>query len=261
MEVQPGAPAPPPRLEPVEIPLEVLYEDADLAVLNKPAGMVVHPAPGHRLPTLVHALLARWPALPEGGTADRPGIVHRLDKETSGLILVALTPRARLKLSEAFAERTIHKRYLALVVGHPPEGVREGLIDLPIRRHPWDRTKMAVGAGRPARTRWRLVEPLGGSSLLEAFPETGRTHQIRVHLASVGLPIVGDPVYGGRGRARGIADEALRTLLLSFRRPLLHAAGLELDHPTTGAKLRVAVDPPEDFRSALEALRAWKGPG
>ncbi|HEY8811799.1 MAG TPA: RluA family pseudouridine synthase [Candidatus Dormibacteraeota bacterium] len=225
--------------QPEAIPLEVLYEDTDLVVVVKPAGMVSHPAAGHHTGTLVHALLGlggSWSAV--GGEA-RPGLVHRLDKDTSGLLVAARNDAAHQALSAQLADRTMSRTYQAIAVGRVagPAGVLEG----DIGRHPRDRKRMAVVAGgRSARTRYEVLEPLRGHTLLRCDLETGRTHQIRVHLAAFGHPIAGDRVYGGGGAAP---------------RPMLHAWRLKLRHPRTGEAMSFESAPPDDFRSFLEAQR------
>ncbi len=249
------------RIEPEARPLVVVHEDEHLLVLDKPAGLVVHPGAGVQSGTLVHALLHHAPAIAEVGGEGRPGIVHRLDKDTSGLLAVAKTETAYQVLVEALRARTVHRIYHAIVWGDP--GPSSGWIDLPIGRDPKDRKRMAVvrGGGRPSRTHWKVLERFGLATLVEARLETGRTHQIRVHMAAVRHAVVGDPVYGGRVRKtlslrpseRSLADALLRVL----RRQALHAAQLELAHPVTGASLRFESPIPEDFARALELLRAF----
>jgi 23S rRNA pseudouridine1911/1915/1917 synthase len=206
-----------------QIPLDIVYEDDDLLAVNKPAGMVVHPAPGHSEGTLVNAVLGYCPNLEGVGGERRPGIVHRLDKETSGLILVAKNDAALRHLQRQFKRRTVHKSYLALVEGHiqPPQA----LIDAPIGRDPHHRKKMAVippgssASSRPAQTTYRLLETVGAFSLVECQPRTGRTHQIRVHLAFAGYPIAGDEVYGRRRQTLDLDRHFLHASALTFRRP------------------------------------------
>jgi len=227
------------------IPLDVLYEDDVVLAINKPPGMVVHPAPGHWSGTLVSALLYRWPEPGEGLDPARLGIVHRLDKDTSGVLLVARTARSLGALGRQFRAREVHKQYLALVVGTPK--AERGVIDQPIGRHPSQRKKMTVRPqGRLATTRYEVIERLGGYSLVRAFPETGRTHQIRVHLAAIGNPIVSDPLYGG-GRASG------RDVI---GRQALHAEAIEFLHPDSGTLMRVDAPLAEDFTFALGHLGA-----
>jgi 23S rRNA pseudouridine1911/1915/1917 synthase len=219
----------------------VVYEDADFVVVMKPPGMVVHPSAGHHSGTLVHALLGlggRWSTL--GGTA-RPGIVHRLDKGTSGLLIAARNDRAHRALAGQLADRTLSRTYLAIVAGEvkEPAGVLEG----PIARDPRNRQRMAIVAGgRPARTRYQVVERLHGHTLLRCDLETGRTHQVRVHLAALGHPVAGDSQYG----RPGVGDP---------ERPMLHAWRLKLKHPRTGEDMACEAPPPVDFTTHLESLR------
>lgn len=251
---------PPPRpleLVPEDRPLTVLFQDAHLLVVEKPAGMVVHPAPGHPAGTLVHALLFRADRLSGIGGVARPGIVHRLDRDTSGILVVAKTDTAHAALSSQFAShREVERAYHGIVRGTPRRA--SGTVDSPIGRHPVHRKKMAVLAegGRRAVTRYRTIETFGAFSLMEFQLETGRTHQVRVHCASLSCPIVGDDVYG---RPRKIAlgtGQRARTVTVS--RFLLHAFRLAFAHPVTGERMEFAVpDPPEfaAFRAAvLEAL-------
>ena len=222
------------------IPLRVVYEDEHLLVVDKPAGLVVHPAPGHATGTLVNALLAHLPGLTAGSDASRPGIVHRLDKDTSGLIVIAKDAPAHAALAHQMKEHSTVKRYLALVDGRMP--APEGVIDAPIGRDPRHRQRMAlvseVNGGREARTRFKVLREVRGRSLLELQLETGRTHQIRVHLASVGHPVVGDSVYG-------------RTQLPLPPRQFLHATHLEFVHPTTGEWLIFDAPLPPDLADFL----------
>lgn len=246
---------PPPsgELVPQLIPLDVIYEDDDLLVVNKPAGMVVHPAHGHRQDTLANALLARYPDLAVGESG-RPGIVHRLDRDTSGLIVVAKSEDALDHLRRQFRSRGVQKTYLALVRGRPP--AVEGIIETPIGRDPRQRQRMAaIPSGRPARTRYTMLEELGDYSLLRVSPETGRTHQIRVHLAWLGVPIVGDPVYGRERGIRGAKNE------LGLERQFLHAWRLTFERP--GAKGPVALEAPlpADLRQAIDVLRSQASRG
>jgi 23S rRNA pseudouridine1911/1915/1917 synthase len=243
---------PPPEplaLVPEPIPLRIVYEDPEILVIEKPAGLVVHPAPGHPTGTLVHALLGHAESLAESDDPTRPGIVHRLDKDTSGLMVVAKTERARLWLVDQFAQRRVHKRYLALLAGAVTPD--EGVIDAPIGRHPVHRQRMAIvpeaRGGRPARTAYRVLERFPGYTLVEAFPETGRTHQIRVHFASQGWPVVGDPVYGGRRATR--AAEAL-----GLARQFLHAADLRFTLPD-GREYSFHSELPDDLAAVLDRLR------
>ncbi|HXG42294.1 MAG TPA: RluA family pseudouridine synthase [Dehalococcoidia bacterium] len=238
-------PPEPTSLEPEPTPLVVLYEDEEVAVVDKPPGMPVHPGPGHSRGTLANALLARFPELAQVGEAFRPGIVHRLDKDTSGLMVVAKTPRAHRQLVEQMKARQVHKVYLALVHGLPqPE---QGIIEAPIGRHPRHRQRMAVVAGgHEALTRYRVVEALGRCSLLEVEPVTGRTHQIRVHMAAIGHPVVGDRVYGRPSPLLG--------------RQFLHAHRLAFALPGSGRTVEFLSPLPDDLRQCLEAVRRGEEP-
>ncbi len=237
-------------LAPEAIPIDVVYEDDDVFVLNKPAGLVVHPAPGHASGTLVNALLAHAPGISVGGS-NRPGIVHRLDKDTSGLMVVAKTDRARSTLVAQWNERSVRKGYVALASGvvEPDEGT----IDAPIGRDPSQRQRMAVTAkGRPAVTHFDVRERFAAVTLLNVEIETGRTHQIRVHLAFIGHPIVGDPVYGGRVGRR---DEPW------LSRQFLHAARLAFRLPD-GREVVFEAPLPPDLQTVVDALRSeGRGPG
>ena len=228
-------------VEKQDIPLTILYQDADIAVIDKPCGMVVHPAAGNESGTLVNALLFVMDDLSGVGGVKRPGIVHRLDKDTSGIMLVAKNDFAHLGLSRQLADRTMEKHYLAVVEGQMKE--QTGRIDKPIGRSDCDRKKMAVTVGgRYARTEWTLLEPLRGSSLLDVHILTGRTHQIRVHLQSIGHPVAGDPLYGLK---KGI----------NVPRLMLHAHTLAFTHPRTGERMRLEAPPPEAFTLAVRKLR------
>ena len=242
----------PSTVEAEALPLQILYEDAHMLAIDKPAGMVVHPAPGSRRGTVVNALLHRLGGLDGVGETSRPGIVHRLDKDTSGILLVARTVSALEQLARQFRARTIEKRYLALVHG-VVRGER-GAIDRPIGRDPRDRKRMSVRAsgGRSAVTRWTVRERFPGATLLDVAPETGRTHQIRVHLASLGHPVVGDAVYGGRRRPSAGPSGAL---LASCPRHALHAARLSFTHPATGVPMRLEAVLPGDLEGLLIGLR------
>lgn len=243
--------------QPQDIAFPILFEDADLIVLDKPAGLVVHPAPGNEDGTLVNALLAHCgDSLPGIGGERRPGIIHRLDKETSGVMVVAKTELALTRLSEAFASRDLDRAYLALCWGVPSPTMGE--IEGAIGRDPRDRKRMAVVArgGKYALTRYRTLGSAGTSaSLLECRLATGRTHQIRVHLAQNGHPIVGDPVYLRRipAASRSLAP-SLRDQLLDFPRQALHAARLGFSHPRSGAALSFTTCPPADMQALLDAL-------
>jgi 23S rRNA pseudouridine1911/1915/1917 synthase len=225
-----------------DIPLDVIYEDETMLVVNKPAGMVVHPTPGHTGGTLVNALLARCPQIGDVGGAQRGGIVHRLDRDTSGLLLIAKDEATHAALQQQFKRRQVAKTYLALVEGrmHP----REGIIEAPVGRSKRQRLKMAVvRSGREARTTYRAVEYFAEHTLLEVRPHTGRTHQIRVHLAWMGYPVVGDEVYGYR-----------RQRLLRGRH-FLHAARLRFTHPATGEKMEFESPLPPELAAVLKRLR------
>jgi 23S rRNA pseudouridine1911/1915/1917 synthase len=230
-------------LTPEAIPLDILFEDEDLIVLNKPAGIVVHPGAGRTSGTVVNALLAHCGALPGIGGVERPGIVHRLDRDTSGALLVAKTETAHLALSHAFKARRVQKRYLALVHGEVRE--ETGRIVAAIGRREHDRKRMGVRAsgGREARTSFRVLRRLPGMTLLELDLETGRTHQIRVHLSHIGHPVVGDQVYGGRRERRAPAPDGPRA-----ERQMLHAWHLGFPHPRTGDWLEFTAPIPEDLR-------------
>ena len=226
-------------LTPQDIPVAVVYQDAELVVIDKPAGLSVHPGPGHPDGTLVNALLARCPDIQGIGGVHRPGIVHRLDKDTSGLMVVAKTGKAHLNLSEQIKARQVHKGYLALTVGAPP--LDSGVIDAPIARDPRHRQRMAVVAeGRESRTRYKVVQRLNGYALVELVLETGRTHQIRVHLAYLGYPLYGDAVYG-----RHSPD---------LSRHFLHANSLGFHHPAKGEWVEFQSDLPSELESVLAGL-------
>jgi 23S rRNA pseudouridine1911/1915/1917 synthase len=239
----------PPGLVPEAIPLSIVYEDQDLMVVDKPAGLVVHPAPGHPGGTLVNALLAHSPELAASGD-ERPGIVHRLDRDTSGLILVAKSEKIRRALQRQFQTRQVYKAYLALVDGHLQPAW--GRIEAPLGRDPHHRQRMAVlSGGREALTEYHVLEqfahtvgPAAGEyTLVEAEPLTGRTHQIRVHMASIGHPVVGDAVYGRRKRR------------LPVPRQFLHASRLEFKHPRSGVRLALEAPLPQDLATVLALLR------
>ncbi len=234
IEYQPPAPGQAAKAAAEEIPLSVVYEDSDLVVIDKPAGMVVHPAPGHHSGTLVHALLGHGGEWSAAGGETRPGIVHRLDKGTSGLIVAARNDVAHRALAAQLSDRTLRRTYLAIARGRVKSDAGE--MEGPIGRHPRERKRMAVVAGgRFARTRYRVVERRRTHTLLRCDLDTGRTHQIRVHLAAMGHPVAGDAEYGGRepGAAR----------------PMLHAWRLRLLHPRTGAEMTFEAPPPADFDS------------
>jgi len=232
----------PPQVLPEQVELDVIYEDEHLLMINKPSGMVVHPAQGHESGTLVNAVLGYLPQILDVGGPERAGIVHRLDKDTSGLIIVAKDETVRNALQRQFKRRQVKKTYLALVEGHPEP--RQGEIDAPIGRHKRQRKRMAiVRSGRDAYTAYRVIETFDNHSLVELQPETGRTHQIRVHLAWLGYPAVGDRVYGRR-----------KQQLLKHRH-FLHARKLELTHPVTRAPLSLTAPLPDNLVRLLQRLR------
>ncbi|MCC6353401.1 MAG: RluA family pseudouridine synthase [Verrucomicrobiae bacterium] len=238
VEIPPPEPA---DVLPEEIPLDVIFEDEELLAINKPPGLVAHPAPGHPSGTLVNAVLHHCRGRLSGiGGVERPGIVHRLDKDTSGIILVAKTDAAHQSLARQLARREMRKTYLALVAGAP--AAEGGRIEQPIARHPVDRQRMAVVAGgRNAITLYRVVERFGAAALLECDILTGRTHQIRVHLQWLRCPILGDPVYGGAGRAAP--------------RQMLHAWRLGFEHPASGRAIALTAPLTQDFQTLLNQLR------
>ena len=229
------------------IPLNILYEDSDLLVLDKQPHLVVHPAHGHGSGTLVNALLHHCRDLSGIGGVTRPGIVHRLDKGTSGIMVVAKNDSTHNGLAVQFKDHSIERSYLAAVRGAPrPE---EGVIERPLGRHTRDRKKIAVREdGRRAVTRYRLIGRRGPISLVELHPATGRTHQLRVHLASIGHPILGDATYGGGVSSISPKDPRARTLMRALKRPALHAASLAFVHPATGSRMRFQAPPPADLR-------------
>ncbi len=232
------------------LPVEVLFEDGHLLVLNKAAGVVVHPAPGHREGTLVNGLLHRLPQL---GSLPRAGIVHRLDKDTTGLMLVAKTPASHTSLVRQLQARTVGREYEAVVAGTLTGG---GAVDAPLGRHPTRRARRAVVAGgKPAVTHYRIQRRYRSCTHLRVRLETGRTHQIRAHMAHLGHPVVGDPLYGGRRLPAGAAP-ALTACLKALGRQALHARRLSIRHPRTGEEASWEAPPPEDFRALLAALEA-----
>ena len=254
-EVEARLPAPTPAAaEPQDIPLDIVHQDRDLAVVNKQAGLVVHPAPGHPDGTLVNALLHHLGDLSGIGGTLRPGIVHRLDRDTSGLMVVAKSDRAHQALAAALKARTVKRTYLAALWGAPSEP--RVTVDRPIGRHPRNRVRMAVvPGGRPSRTRFRRLEIWPAACLCEAELDTGRTHQIRVHAAAIGHPVVGDALYGA-GRERGFAgDRRAWAIALARRaaRQFLHAQGLAFAHPVTREPMTFRAPLPPD----LAAVRAW----
>jgi len=255
MEIETTVPeAPPSQLEGEDIPIAFEYEDEHLAVVLKPAGLVVHPGHGARRGTLVHALLGRGVPLAPAGGAERPGIVHRLDKDTSGLLLVAKTDAAHRGLSTMFARREIDKTYLALVWGRPNPPA--GRIDDAIGRSRRDPTKMTVRAShaREATTIYRTREALPGATLLEIDLVTGRTHQIRVHFAARRHPVIGDTRYGG-SPWKALRDPERRALFTSFSRLALHATKLAFTHPVTGKPMSFSAPLPDDVAALIDAIR------
>ncbi len=249
------------QAEPQDIEIDVLYADESLVAVNKPPGMVVHPATGNRSGTLVNAILHHYPSSALPGTPDRAGIVHRLDRDTSGVILVALTVEAHEALSRQFRARTVGKSYLALVRGNVKAA---GEIDLPLGRHPRDRKRMSTASrrARSASTAFEPVESFGRATLLLVRPKTGRTHQIRVHLAARGWPIVADPVYGRGSGDRGPRGSAgarrIETALATMPRQALHAAAIRVAHPVSGRPLLVEAPLAADFGRLLGRLRETK---
>jgi 23S rRNA pseudouridine1911/1915/1917 synthase len=239
-----------------ELPLQVLYEDAHLIVINKPAGLVVHPAPGHSEGTLVNALLHHCHDLAGIGGELRPGIVHRLDKDTSGVMMATKDDQSHLRLAEQFQVHSITRRYVALV--HGLLGKDIGRIDCPIGRHPLERKKMSGKCrnGRRAVTHWQVLQrfPDDRLTLVELNLETGRTHQIRVHFAEMNFPLVGDPLYGKNSRIKELKDVELRTLLSSLGRQALHAKILGFTHPISGNYMEFECPLPEDLQVILTYL-------
>lgn len=247
----------PVEILPTPMDLDVLFEDDLLIVINKPPGLVVHPAAGHTDDTLVNALLHHCPDLAGIGGQVRPGIVHRLDKDTSGVLVVAKNDQAQAALSQQFKDRLVTKTYLAVVKGNPLEN--SGCVDLPIGRHPSDRKKMSVASrkGRTAITLWTVRERFREAALLEVDLKTGRTHQIRVHCAAIGYPILGDVVYG---RLRGLErmahqHPAFYEIVANIQRQLLHAASLAFFHPINGQPCSFQAPLPQDMEATIQALR------
>jgi 23S rRNA pseudouridine1911/1915/1917 synthase len=228
------------------IPLDIIYEDADLVAINKPAGMVVHPAHGNESGTLVNAALSHWPEMRRVTGEERAGVVHRLDKDTSGVIVLAKTNEALKSLQAQFKARTTSKRYTALVEGIPASST--GIIEAPIGRDPRQRKRMAVTkGGRPSKTRYTVVESFNNHALLDIDLHTGRTHQIRVHMTWLGHPVAGDRVYGHRKPSVSLKD-----------RIFLHAAELQVDSPSTGERLKFIAPLPDELTRVLESLRALR---
>jgi 23S rRNA pseudouridine1911/1915/1917 synthase len=249
-------PPPPVKPLPENIPIEIVYQDADLVVVNKPSGLVVHPAPGHASGTLVNAILYHCPDCQcPGENQSRPGIVHRIDRFTSGLIVVAKTARAFMGLAGQAREHAFDRRYLALVQGQLRED--RGRIDVPVGRSLSDPGRMSVTGirGREAVTRFEVLERFGAASLIALTLETGRTHQIRVHLRYAGHPVLGDPVYGVATYRSWRVPEEVHAALEGIEGQALHAERLGFVHPCTGERRTFTAPPPADFQRALEALR------
>ncbi len=242
---------------PEDIPLRIIYEDAELLVVNKAPGMVVHPAPGHRTGTLVNALMHHCSDLTGISGNLRPGIVHRLDKDTSGALVVAKNSRSMYHLAVQFKSREVRKYYLALVFGIPKSDA--GTISFPIGRHPVDRKKMSINTRTPrsALTHWRIKERFIGASLLQMDIRTGRTHQIRVHCQVMGHPVIGDPVYGNRGARKCLADasDPMAQAEKTVDRQMLHAQRLEITHPVSGDPLAVEAPLPADMNDLIDRFR------
>jgi len=255
--IQGVIPAPEPvSFQPEPIDINILFEDSHLIVLNKAPGVVVHPAPGNYTGTLVNGLLYHCPGIEGIGGEIRPGIVHRLDKDTSGVLLVAKNHTSHTGLSNQFKERTVDKKYLALVYGNPEE--QKGVITLPVGRHPLHRKQMSTNSRKPkeARTVWHVKERYDGLSLLEISILTGRTHQIRVHCHAIHHPIVGDPVYGIRSANNRIKQLPVNgSLLQAVSRQMLHSWRLTFDHPYTKEKMTFEASLPEDMQTLITALR------
>jgi 23S rRNA pseudouridine1911/1915/1917 synthase len=243
-----------PSAEAEDLPITILYEDPDLLIVDKPAGLVVHPSVSTSSGTLVNALLHHCRDLAGINGVLRPGIVHRLDKDTTGVMVVAKTDEACAELGRQFKARTVEKAYLTIVAGTFREA--KGVIEADIGRHPSERKKMSTQTrkGRPAVTEWKVLESFSGYSLLEIHPRTGRTHQIRVHLASAGHAVLGDTVYGRKGRAGAVVDVLLRGRVRELNRQALHAHRLTFTHPRTGERVSFVSPLPEDMRTILRAL-------
>jgi 23S rRNA pseudouridine1911/1915/1917 synthase len=251
---------PPPKpsgVRPEPLPLDVLYEDDHLLVVNKPAGLVVHPSPGNDSGTLVNALLAHCPSLSGIGGVERPGIVHRLDKDTSGAMVIAKNDAAHHGLSRQFSERQVKKLYLAIVCGDLQPST--GLIDAAVGRHPIHRQKMSTQTrvGRQAVTEFRVQERFGRYTLVELRPCTGRTHQIRVHMSALGYPLLGDPVYGRH--LKELRRSPLAESLAWFRRQALHARVLGFSHPLRSERIECCAPLPDDLQRVLTVLRGGEG--
>jgi len=248
---------------PENIPLDILFEDAHFAVVNKPPGMVVHPAKGHWAGTLTSALQYHFDQLSTAGGASRPGIVHRLDRDTSGVIVVAKTDQAHLKLAAQFEGRTVEKEYFAICAGVP--NLDRDVIDAPIGAHPYQREKMAIRhagdeTSRPAETFYEVAERFQGFAAVVAKPKTGRTHQIRLHLGSIDCPVLCDRLYGGRAViTMGEVSRDHRDATVLLDRQALHARRIKIDHPITGERMEFEAPLPDDINRVLESLRTHRG--
>lgn len=250
--------------QPEDIPLAILYEDDAIAVINKPPGMVVHPAKGHWSGTLTAALQFHFDRLSSAGGPQRPGVVHRLDRDTSGVIVIAKTDVAHFQLSNQFEHRQVEKEYFALCAGVPD--LDRDVVDSPIGAHPHQREKMAIRrdhtTSREAQTYYEVVERFDGFAAVKALPKTGRTHQIRLHLASIGCPVLCDRLYGGRATiTRGEIRRDPSDDLILLDRQALHARRLKLNHPTTGEPLEFTAPLPPDIEAVLTELRAYRQSG
>jgi 23S rRNA pseudouridine1911/1915/1917 synthase len=246
---------------PENIPLDILYEDDTIAVINKPPGMVVHPGKGHWSGTLTAALQFHFDQLSSAGGPTRPGIVHRLDRDTSGVIVIAKTDLVHLRLAGQFESRTVEKEYFALCAGVPDRD--RDTIDLPVGLHPHQREKMAVrrdhASSRPAQTFYEVAERFDGFSAIRALPKTGRTHQIRLHLANIGCPVLCDRLYGGRAViTRGEISRDTTDTQELLARQALHARRLKIEHPTTGEPIEFIAPIPPDIEAVLSALRQFR---
>jgi 23S rRNA pseudouridine1911/1915/1917 synthase len=248
---------PPPRpleIEAQDIPLDIVHEDEHLLVINKPPGLIIHPAAGHKSGTLVNALLQHCDDLSGIGGTERPGIVHRLDKDTSGLLVVAKSDRSHLGLSLAFRRRQVEKVYSAVCYGTPR--TNEGVVEAAIDRHPRERQQMGVVKdGRQARTLYLVLEAFSGTALVSCRPITGRTHQIRVHMAHIGHALVGDPLYAGR-QWRNLAEARHQRACREFPRQALHATRLSFTHPVREERVSFEAEPPADFQELVAVLRS-----
>jgi 23S rRNA pseudouridine1911/1915/1917 synthase len=241
-------------LKACEIPIDVIYEDQWIIVINKPAGLTVHPGAGNADGTLVNALLAKYPEIKGVGNPDRPGIVHRLDKMTSGVMVVARSSDSYAILANAFKTHEHLREYLAICYGHMPQ--IQGTIETFMQRNPKDRKRMTSRAdkGRKAVTHWEVIKQWKGFSLLQLSLQTGRTHQIRVHLSDMGHPVVGDPQYGGRRRANSIEDPFIQSHMKALERQMLHASTLGIIHPITNKPMEFKSEMPDDMNEVIRML-------